>query len=155
MQSGDENCWAAALESWLKAVNAGVKLTQAELVRKFTGTGISIKTFEKHAAAWEMDYRVKNDFPSASEMEGTVKQFRYLYIAFVLRDFDLKHPWWHCNVLYGVNTSADDEPTYVVMDPDGGKVTSCPKSEFFQVPGERVFIGWHKKPKQAHPTGRR
>jgi hypothetical protein len=150
VQSGPENCWAAALESWLKAVKAGLKLTQAELVRKFTGTGIHVHKFEEHSTDWEMDYKIVKNFPSASEMESTVKTLRYLFVSFKVQGFDVKHPWWHCDVLYGVNIPADDEPTYVVMDPDGGKLTSYPKSEFFQIPGAGVFIGWHKKPTRAH-----
>jgi hypothetical protein len=144
-QHGDANCWAAALESWMKAVGSQDPKTQDQLVREFSGTGFSVEDFKNKAILWRMDYRIVDGsrFPGASEIEHTIKLLGYLFIAFKWEDNST--PWWHCNVLFGVQTPKREKPFYLVMDPaNGGKLGSRLQDSFFSG-GNRLFIGWQHK----------
>jgi ABC-type bacteriocin/lantibiotic exporter with double-glycine peptidase domain len=139
-QQTDETCWAAALESWQRSVHTKVVDSQHQLIKKFGTHGIGMKRFERHTRAWEMNYRLVtlNDFPSSHEIEHTLRSFGYLYIA-----FDSDKGWWHCNVLYGIETPLNDEPFYRVMDPGEDGLKTRLKASFYPRYGSRLFVGWH------------
>jgi hypothetical protein len=142
-------CWAAALESWQSAVGVPGKLRQSELVRRYSGTGMSVATFKRNAEYWEMNFNTVSlaNFPPTPELEHGLIQFGYFFLAFKWPDDE----WWHCNVLYGVATSKSDEPHYLVMDPGyGGSLMRRVKSDFFQASGTGLFLGWHKKLVRGH-----
>jgi hypothetical protein len=140
-QLGD-NCWAAALESWLDVVKVKCQpCTQRDLIKQQGTLGMDIQPFIDQAEKnWEMETRVRLDFPSATEMAGTLHQLGYLYLAHRLREI----AWWHCVVLYGVTSPSDDEPKYHFMDPADGNLAAKPKAFFLQGDSPRMLVGWHK-----------
>jgi hypothetical protein len=139
-QIGGNSCWAAALESWLDAVKAKCQQrTQGELIKQGE-FGMDIQLFIDQARIWEMETRVRLDFPSAMEMEATLRKLGYLYVAHRLREI----AWWHCVVLYGVTMPKDDEPVYHFMDPADGNLATKPKVFFLQGDSPRILVGWHK-----------
>jgi hypothetical protein len=74
------------------------------------------RLFIDQARIWEMETRVRLDFPSAKEMEAALRKLGYLYVAHRLREI----AWWHCVVLDGVTMPKDDETVYHFMDPADG-----------------------------------
>ncbi len=134
----------------MKAVQVRDKKTQSELLKDFSfedSDGLRIDTFRTRAGLWEMDCRIVtlSSFPPTTEMEHTLRLVGYLFVAFKWEDNS--NPWWHCNVLYGVQTPKDDEPFYLVMDPAHGRrggLGSRLKTSFFQG-GNDLFVGYHNK----------
>ncbi|CAD6559615.1 hypothetical protein LMG28727_06908 [Paraburkholderia kirstenboschensis] len=137
-QSSNESCWAAALESWLVAVN-GPRWTQSQLMA-MGRFGIDTQVFIDMARAWGMKTNVVDDLPPVTAMETTLRDLGCLYVAHRLSEV----AWWHCVVLYGVTIKKYDEPTYHFMDPALGGLTTNSKSFFLQGSSPRILVGWHK-----------
>jgi hypothetical protein len=153
-QERDVWCWAAALESWVSAVGVDKTITQSRIVELFGDRSgyLDIKRFKEVSKRFYMDYRIISRFPSTSEMELTLKKFKYIYLAYKqksgvvggIRDF-----WWHCVVLYGVEKPINSDASYLVMDPynEPGKswepYIKDPTSEFFQLGDDsEVYFSW-------------
>jgi hypothetical protein len=145
VQLRNETCWAAALESWLRAAAPPNRQhTQKELLQNTEklGKGIDVVIFRSLVAGFGMDTVLisgVNEF-SADRIEERLRNASVLLVGFELETFTV---WWHDVVLYGVTIPPNDEPKYDIMDPAKGAYLTVTKGHFFPAGfTEPVLIGW-------------
>jgi hypothetical protein len=146
LQKRNDDCWAAALESWLDAVgDPRRKQSREELIKTFGG-GLGVRAFRQIAASLGMtSVQLTWDEFGTDHIEELLKK-SVLYAGSEIEKFST---WWHCVVLFGVSTEAviagkrrPAEPSYAVMDPVKGQ-TTWRKADFFKAGMDReVLVGW-------------
>jgi hypothetical protein len=157
------SCWAAALSSWLLAVNPSKAETQKNLIKKFgeDDESIKISKFQLEADKLGLTSRLitgSNEFMPERILER-LKNSSVLLIGFFVSDPG-EHPFWHDVVLYGVVDGK--EASYAIMDPGpSGAVATVAGSDkaqyvyvlrkFFFPKGDNQqwLIGWSKTPMQS------
>src|SRR5262249_37175211 len=143
LQTGNENCWAAALESWLAATSEPQRRrTQKELLKSTDEKGLDVTAFRTLAAAHGMSTVVVNGVAqfSADRIEERLRNASVLLIGY---EVERAKVWWHDVVLYGVTIPSNDEPTYDIMDPAIGGPRTVTKAHFFPLGSdEPALIGW-------------
>ncbi|MGZ2744458.1 hypothetical protein [Burkholderia stagnalis] len=156
-QSGENTCWAAALESWLASANPARLTTQAELLKTYNGRDQSfiVENFRHYVTTYGMNtaYMDLTDF-SADHIRSMLNKYGVLYIGYFYEKTS-KYDWWHDVVLYDVTLDRDGEPVYQVMNPSesyreaghrgwmNAGLQTWDKRHFFPVDSELV-IGWRR-----------
>ena len=142
-----EDCWAAALESWVDSLGMpDLKPKQRALVKQILAEpesggkhGIKNARFITLAKTFAMDPMWFNlaEFTSTS-VEGLLKVSN-VFVAFR----SVTEPgveWWHAVVVYGVLRPPRDEPLFQMMDPDGGQYRNHWKQFFHPVSTEEELL---------------
>jgi len=153
IQSGDDTCWAAALESWLASADPARRTTQAELLKTFNGRdqSFNVADFRQFVTAYGMDtaHMDLTEF-SADSVTRMLQKYGVLFISY---HYEKTSPWWHDVVLYRVTSDRAGEPVYQVMNPSGSYreaghrgwinagLQTWDKRHFFPVDSD-LIIGW-------------
>lgn len=157
VQSNDDSCWAAALESWFSVVNDPARAkTQPELIDDFPildDPKDFNKIFRRYVTKFGMStqWMDVDDFPI--QITHMLAKWGVLLMAF---HSEPHSPWWHDVILYGVDTDNLGLTTYLVMNPShmwnesmkrvpaGNQVWH--RDNFFPVTFEdEVLVGWREK----------
>ena len=156
-QQNDDSCWAAALESWLGAVNDPArKRSQTELLKLFSGSDKSFDcgVFRQFATSVGMSSVWLAD---PGEFGQRVPELLRTSVLFVSYHCESTSPWYHDVVLYGLKTDKLGVTGYQVMNPSYRRVPfSCEVLRqgyqtwqlgyFFPVsPDDEVLVGWKDK----------
>jgi hypothetical protein len=153
-QSGNDTCWAAALESWLGSVGDPARQrTQKQLLGSYSASDRSfdVAEFRQFVTALGMDTaHMKIEYFSQDTIKDMLRKHAVLFISY---HSEPTSPWWHDVVLYGVTEDSLNERQYLVMNPsphwaDLKHKTLWPagpqkwdKRHFFPVDTDLV-IGW-------------
>lgn len=146
------SCWAAALESWLQAVNAGrPKYAQDQLVTKYATykqvghakyCGIEPYDLEVvfndlHIQHYNMNISGRPVRPAF--ISETLKTKRHLLLI-----YKSGSTCGHTLVLYGIGYPEGSELAISVMDPAFGGYRNIPFSDFDKYFGQPIVIGFAK-----------
>jgi hypothetical protein len=104
-QKSDEDCWAAALESWLDAVPDPNRRSQEVLIKHSPG-GIKTKDFRKWAQSFGMSTRwlvshksSPDDFEFTPDYIEELLKKSALFVSLEVEP-EKETMWFHCVVLY-------------------------------------------------------
>jgi hypothetical protein len=116
-QITDVSCWAAALESWLVAVNGpSQRRTQSQLLKQIDArdNGFDVENFRAWAASLGMESAYLGLTQFQIEHIRDLLKYSVLFVSYCL---SRNSRWWHDVVLY--DTTQDDlkSPVYLVMNP--------------------------------------
>jgi hypothetical protein len=158
LQTGNEDCWAAALDSWLAAVDRTRHQSRQELLAVWRAAqkGMSPKGGNSDGLfITPLRYTVASKGMTTTYV--TIREFTGDFIRkkleisylFLAHEYERLTPWWHCVVLYGAALSTDHRPIFYVMDPAAkregpifGYRTWTLEHVFKTGLERRVILGW-------------